>query len=190
MRSIEKSKLNAIRVNLKEAMSMKDETIKVAYETARQSVFTQLRNIANIDTKISVIIGFDSLIIVLSWQLYPHVQHALFFLGIGLLMLSLFLLLIAYRKKNWYISPSPQALVKRLKEGKEINEIYLQTIRNIAGEENTEDKKNDLKASGIYKANKKRINYKNCLLGISMHVLFIALVVIGLSRVFSCSSPV
>lgn len=169
---------------------MKDETIKVAYETARQSVFTQLRSIANIDTKISVLIGFDSLILVLSWQLYPHVQHILFFLGIGLLMLSLFFLLIAYRKKNWYISPSPQALAKRLKEGKEIKQIYLQTIRNIAGEDNTEDKKNDLKTLGVYRMNKKRINYKNCLLGISMYALFVALVLIGLSRIFSCSSPV
>lgn len=168
---------------------MKDETIKAAYETARQSVFTQLRSIANIDTKISVVIGFDSLILVLSWQLYPNVQHIIFFLGVGLLMFSLFLLLIAYHKKNWYISPNPHTLIKRLNEGKEISEIYLQTIRNIAGEENTKDRKNNLKTLGIYGANKKKINYKNRLLSISMYALFVALVIIGLSRAFSCSPP-
>ena len=165
---------------------MKDETIKVAYETVRQSVFTQLGNVADIDTKISVIIGFNSLIFVLSWQLYPNVQKILFFLGVGLLILSLFLLLVAYRKKNWYISPSPQTLVKRLKEGKEINEIYLQTIRDIVGNDNTKDEKNNDEALGIHRVNQKKISHKSHLLDISVCVLVIALVVIGLSRIFSC----
>lgn len=166
---------------------MKDETIKVVYEAARQSVFTQLKNAANIDTKISVIIGFNSLVFVLSWQLYPNVQNVLFFIGVGLLILSLCFLFGAYRKRNWYISPSPQALVKRLKEGKEINEIYLHTIRDIAGKDNVKGNKNDNKTLGIHRVNQKKISYKNHLLNISVYILLVALVIIGLSRAFSCS---
>lgn len=167
---------------------MKDETIKTAYQIVRESVFTQLRSVANIDTKISVIIGFNSLVFVLSWQLYPNVQNILFFLGVGLLVLSLFLLFVAYRKKSWYISPSPQAVAKELNEGKEINEIYLQTIRDIAGEENVKDKKNDDKTLGIHRVNQKRIDYQNDFLNASMYILFAALIIIGLSRIFSCFS--
>jgi len=164
---------------------MKDETIKTAYQIVRESVFTQLRSIADIDTKISVIIGFNSLIVVLSWQLYPNVQNILFFFGVGLLILSLFLLLVAYCKKKWYISPSPQTLAKELNEGKEINEIYLQTIGDIAGEGNVKDKKKNNKTLGIHRVNQKKINYKNHLLNISMCLLLVALVIIGLSRAFS-----
>ena len=168
---------------------MEEDTTKNVYRIVRESVFIQLRSVANIDTKISVIIGFNSLIFVLSWQLYPNVQNVLFFLGVGLLILSLFFLLVAYRKKNWHISPSPQTLAKELNEGKEINEIYLQTIGDIAGEENVKDKKNDDKTLGIYRVNKKKISSKIHLLNISMYLLLVALVIIGLSRAFSCSSP-
>jgi len=169
---------------------MKEDTIEAVYRTIRESVFIQLRNVENIDTKISVIIGFNSLVFVLSWQLYPNVQHILFFSGVGLLILSLFFLFIAYRKKNWYISPSPQFLVRKLKEGKEINEIYLQTIRDIAGKNNVKDKKNnDDETLGIHRVNQKKISYKNHLLNRSVYILLAALVIIGLSRAFSCSSP-
>lgn len=168
---------------------MTKETIIAAYQIARESVFTQLRSVANIDTKISVIIGFNSLIFVLSWQLYPNVQNILFFLGVGLLILSLFFLLVAYRKKSWYISPSPQTLARELNEGKEVNEIYLQTIRDIAGEDNAKDKKNDDKTLGVHRANQEKISYKIHFLNISMYVLLAALVIIGLSRAFSCSPP-
>lgn len=168
---------------------MKEDTIEDVYRTVRESVFTQLRTKERIDTKISVIIGFNSLIFVLSWQLYPNVQNVLFFLGVGLLVLSLFFSFVAYRKKNWYISPSPQTLVKKLNEGKEINEIYLQTIRDIAGKDNVKDKKNDDETLGIHRVNQKKISYKNHLLNISICILLIALVIIGLSRAFSCSSP-
>ena len=162
---------------------MDEKTAKVVYETVRESVFTQFRNIANIDTKISVVIGFNALVLILGWQLYPHVQHTLFFSGVGLLMLSLLLLIIAYSNKDWYNSPNPQSLVKRLKEGKEIKQMYLQTIRNIAGKDDAGNKKNDLKTLGAYGANKRRINRKNNLLVVSMYILFAALVAIGLSRI-------
>jgi len=164
---------------------MNDETIKFAYETMRESVFTQLKNVANIDTKISVIIGFNSLVFVLSWQLYPNVYNVLFFLGVGLLMLSLFFLFAAYRKKNWYNSPNPQALVRRLKEGEEMKQIYLRAIDDIAGKD--ENSKSDDEILGIYRVNKKKISYKTHLLNISLCIFFMALVIIGLSRAFSCS---
>lgn len=172
---------------MKDETAEKDRTTKFVYETMRESVFTQLRSVANIDTKISVIIGFNSLVFVLSWQLYPDVQNILFFLGIGLLMLSLFFLFAAYRKKNWYNSPNPQALVRRLREGKEINEIYLHTIKDIAGKDKN-SKSND-ETLGIYRVNKKKVSHKNHLLNVSIWILLAALIAIGLSRAFSCSFP-
>ena len=161
---------------------MEEKTVKVVYETVRQSVFTQLKSAANIDTKISVIIGFNALIFILSWQLYPNVQNILFFLGDGLLIISLCFLFGAYHKRNWYISPSPQALVKRLKEGKKIEEIYWHTIRDITGKDSGKDKRNDNKTLGIYRVNQKKISYKNHLLNISIYLLIVSLVIIGLSR--------
>ena len=168
---------------------MKDETIEMVYQTVRQSVFIQLKNAANIDTKISIIIGFNSLILVLSWQLYPNVHNILFFSGAGLLILSLCFLFGAYHKRSWYISPSPQALVKRLNEGKEINEIYWRTIRDIAGKDSGKDKKNDNKTLGIHRVNQKKISYKIHLLNISIYLLLAALVIMTLSRILFCSPP-
>jgi len=164
----------------------KDKTIKFAYETMRESVFTQLRNVTDIDTKISVIIGFNSLVFVLSWQLYPDVQNILFILGIGLLILSLFFLLTAYSKKIWYNSPNPQALVKQLKERKKINEIYWRAIEDIAGKD--KNSKSYDETLGIYRVNKKKVSHKNHLLNVSIWILLVALITIGLSRAFSCLS--
>ena len=162
---------------------MKDETIEMVYQTVRQSVFTQLKNAANIDTKISIIAGFNALIFILSWQLYPSVQNVLFFIGLGLLILSLALLFRAYRTQNWHTSPNPQSLVKRLNEGKETKDIHLQTIGDIAGLVDVSDLKTESTKRGTYRLNKKRIDQKAYLLNISTRFLFWGLVAIGLSRI-------
>lgn len=162
---------------------MTKETIKAAYQIARESVFIQLKSARDIDTKISIIAGFNTLLLILCWQIYPNVENISFFLGVGLLVTSFVLLLRAYKTQGWVTSPNPQALIQELEEGKEIGDIYLQTIGNIgrvpdAGSTNVE--KEDL---GAYILNEKRLHQKALLFNISAWILLFGLILMGISRI-------
>ena len=163
---------------------MTKETIIAVHQILREDMLAQLENARNIDGKISIVAGFNALLLVLSWQIYPHVQAVLFLVGIVLLVISLALLFKAYRTQNWFVAPSPQALVRELDEGKEIEEIYKQTIGDIAGLTEVQDAKANSKDLGIYRLNKKRIDQKAFLLNMSTRFLFWGLIAIGLSRIF------
>ncbi len=162
---------------------MTDETIKAAYQIARESVFIQLKSARGIDTKISIIAGFNTLLLMLCWQIFPHVENISFFLGVGLLITSFVLLLKAYKTQGWVTSPNPQALLQELEKGKEIKEIYLQTITNIGrvpDVKSTNIEKEDL---GAYILNEKRIHQKARRFNISVWILLFGLILIGISRI-------
>jgi len=163
---------------------MKEDTIKAAYQIARESVFVQLKNARNIDTKISIVAGFDTLLLILCWQIYPSVQDILYFLGVALLVASFILLLKAYGTQDWEISPNPQALIQELEEGKEIGDIYLQTIGDIGGVLDIESTNADNEDLGAYRMNEKRIYHKAWLFNVSTYVLLFGLMLIGASRIF------
>lgn len=162
---------------------MTKETIIAVHQIVRESVFTQLRTKERIDTKISIIIGFNSLIFVLSWQLYPNVQNILFFLGVGLLVTSFVLLLKAYGTQDWMTSPNLQVLIQELEEGKEIEDIYIQTIGDIGGVPNVESTNVGNEDLGAYRLNEKRLHQKALLFNISTYIVLLGLILIGISRI-------
>lgn len=163
---------------------MTKETIIAAYQIARESVFVQLRNAQNIDMKISIVAGFNALLLILCWQIYPSVQNILFFMGVGLLITSFVLLLKAYGTQDWRLSPNPQALVEELEEGKEIKDIYIQTIGDISGVPDTENANVKNEDLGAYRLNQKRIYCKARLFNVSTYILLFDLILIGLSRIY------
>lgn len=162
---------------------MKQDTIEAAYQIVRESVFIQLKNARNLDTKIGIVAGFNMLLLILCWQIYPSVQNILFLLGVGLLVASFILLLKAYGTQDWVISPNPQALIQELEEGKEIKDIYRQTIGDIGGVPDAESTNIGNEDLGAYRLNEKRIYQKARLFNISTYILLLGLILIGLSRI-------
>ena len=154
---------------------MTKETIIAVHQILREDLFGQLRTKERIDTKISIIAGFNALLLVLCLQLYPHVNIILFSIGISLLITSLGFLFQAYKTQNWLFSPKPRILIEELNEGKEIKEIYKQTIGDICGVPNE-----DL---GAFRRNKKWLDYKTRWFDTSTYILFLGLIMITLSRI-------
>jgi len=160
---------------------MTKETIIAVHQIIREDLFAQLESARNIDTKISILAGFNALFLILCWQIYPNIESILFSTGLVLLFISLGLLFKTYMIRNWVLSPSPWALVKELNEGKEIEDIYMQTIGDIGGIPDTRNE--NLK--GAIRLNNKRLCYKSRLFNISIHVLYLGLMLVGFSRIFS-----
>jgi len=162
---------------------MTKETIIAVHQILREGLFEQLRTKERIDTKISIVAGFNALLLILCLELYPHVNIILFCIGMFFLVVSLGLLFKAYRTQGWLFSPSPQVLIEELNEGKEIEDIYKQTIEDIGGVPN--------KDSGAFRQNEKRISYKARWFNTCTYILFLGLIIITLSRilVWFCQLP-
>ncbi len=154
---------------------MKDETIKAVHQILREGLSEQLRTKERIDTKISIIAGFNALLLVLCLQLYPHVNIILFCMGMFFLVASLGLLFKAYRTQKWLSSPRPHVLIEELNEGKEIKDIYKQTIGDIGGVPDEE--------LGAFRQNEKKISHKAYWLNICTYILFLGLIMMTLSRI-------
>lgn len=154
---------------------MTEKTIIAVHQILREGLFEQLRTKERIDTKISIVAGFNALLLILCLELYPHVNIILFCIGMFFLVASLGLLFKAYRTQSWLFSPRPHVLIEELNEGKEIEDIYKQTIGDIGGVPNE-----DL---GAFRQNEKRINYKARWLNICTYTLFLGLIIITLSRI-------
>jgi len=154
---------------------MTKETIIAVHQILREGLFEQLRTKERIDTKISIVAGFNALLLILSLELYPHVNIILFCIGMFFLVASLGLLFKAYRTQSWRFSPNPRDLIEELDEGKEIEDIYKQTIGDIGGVPNE-----DL---GAFRQNEKRINYKAHWFNRCTYTLFLGLIMITLSRI-------
>jgi len=164
---------------------MTKETLSAVHQMLREDLSEQLRNADNIDTKISIVAGFNALLFVLTLQIYPHVNTILFSMGLSLLIVSLFLLFKAYRTQNWHLSPNPQAVIRDLNEGKEIEDIYRQSVGNLGGVPQTEGADMHGENLGAIWLNEKQIDRKARLFDICTYILSLGLVLVGLSRIFS-----
>jgi len=162
---------------------MTKETIIAVHQILREGLFEQLRTKERIDTKISIITGFNALLLILCLQLYPHVNIILFCIGMFFLVASLGLLFKAYRTQSWSFSPKPQILIEELNDGKEIEDIYKQTIGDIGSIPDVEGNSIDNKGLGAFGQNEKRINYKAYWLNTCTYILFLGLIIITLSRI-------
>ena len=164
---------------------MTKDTIIAVHQILREDLFEQLRTKERIDTKISIVAGFNAVLLVLCLELYPHVDIILFCIGMVLLLASLGLLFMAYRTLGWRFSPSPQALIEELNEGKGIKEIYIQTIGDIGGVPDIKGKTTPKKDLGAFRQNKKRLDYKSHWLNRGTYMLFLGLVGMTLSRILA-----
>jgi len=162
---------------------MTKETIVAVHQILREGLFEQLRTKERIDTKISIIAGFNMLVFVLCFQLYPDVNIILFSLGMIFSVISLVLLLKSYRAGGWFFSPSPQVLIEELNEGKEIEDIYLQTIGDIGGVPDIEGKNIKNEDLGAFRINEKRMHNKVRLFNISIYILLSGLILVFFSRI-------
>ncbi len=164
---------------------MTKETIIAVHQILREGLFEQLRTKERIDTKISIVAGFNALLLILCLDLYPHVNIILFCIGMFFLVVSLGLLFKIYRTQRWHFNPKPQVLIEELNEGKEIEDIYKQTIGDIGGVPDVKGKTIANKDLGDFRKNEKQINYKARWLNKCTYILFLGLIIMILSRIFS-----
>ncbi|MBT3350671.1 MAG: hypothetical protein HOC91_03860 [Nitrospinaceae bacterium] len=143
------------------------------YQIVQNRILQQSKDISDIDSKLSILIGFNGIFmsLALGLQKVPKEWCAFgtwfYWLGCGSIIIAIGLLIRAYMPQEWQFPPNPEAVLKEADDEKNIEETYQQLIANIVD---------------AYKDNRAPFVRKGQLLKISLFFTFFGLLALGLSR--------